>query len=44
MLEFENTIQINRPVDEVFAFLADFENLPHWNYFVLNIEYWILLG
>ena len=26
MLEFENTIRIDRPVGEVFAFLSDFEN------------------
>jgi len=28
MLEFENTIRIDRPIDEVFAFLSDFENIP----------------
>jgi uncharacterized membrane protein len=38
MLEFENTIHINRPIEEVFTFLADFENLPKWNYFVLKVE------
>jgi hypothetical protein len=27
VLEFENTIRIDRPVDEVFAFLSDFENI-----------------
>ena len=32
MLEFENTVYIDRPVDEVFAFLSDFENIPKWNY------------
>jgi len=37
MLEFENTIHINRPVEEVFEFLADFENLPKWNYYVLQV-------
>lgn len=34
MLEFENAIHIERPVEEVFEFLADFENLPKWNYVV----------
>ena len=29
---FENTVTIRRPADEVFAFLADFENIPKWNY------------
>jgi uncharacterized membrane protein len=32
MLQFENTIDIQKPVDEVFAFVADFENVPRWNY------------
>jgi uncharacterized membrane protein len=38
MLEFDNRITIDRPVEEVFAFLADFENLPKWNYYVLRVE------
>ncbi len=38
MLEFENTITINRPIDEVFAFLLDFENIPKWNYYVLEVR------
>jgi len=29
---FENTVTIARPRDEVFAFLADFRNVPRWNY------------
>jgi carbon monoxide dehydrogenase subunit G len=29
---FENTITIHRAPEEVFAFLADFENVPKWNY------------
>jgi uncharacterized protein YndB with AHSA1/START domain len=29
---FENSVTIERPVQEVFAFLADFENIPTWNY------------
>lgn len=37
MLEFENTVHIDRPIEEVFKFLADFENLPKWNYFVLKV-------
>ena len=31
-MEFENTIRIERPVGEVFDFLANFENVPRWNY------------
>lgn len=38
MLEFENTVYIERPVDEVFNFLADFENVPKWNYYVLRVQ------
>ena len=38
MLEFENTIAIERPIDEVFAFLSDFENIPKWNYYVLEVK------
>jgi len=32
VMRFTNTIMIARPHDEVFAFLADLENLPQWNY------------
>jgi hypothetical protein len=32
MQTFENTVTIRRPAEEVFAFLADFENIPAWNY------------
>ena len=28
MATFQNTLTIQRPVDDVFAFLADFENIP----------------
>ena len=38
MLEFENTIRVNRPVTEVFAFLSDLENIPKWNYYVLEVR------
>ena len=38
MLEFENTIRIDRRVDEVFAFLSDFENIPKWNYYILEVR------
>ena len=32
MTPFQNTVTIARPADEVFAFLADFGNIPAWNY------------
>jgi uncharacterized membrane protein len=38
VLEFENTILIDRPLDEAFAFLSDFENIPKWNYYVLEVR------
>jgi uncharacterized protein YndB with AHSA1/START domain len=31
-MRFSNTITIHRPPREVFAYLAEFENLPRWNY------------
>ena len=38
MLEFENIVYIDRPIGEVFAFLSDFENIPKWNYYVLDVR------
>jgi hypothetical protein len=32
METFANTVTIDRPAKEVFEFLADFENVPRWNY------------
>lgn len=37
MIEFEHAIQINRPIEEVFAFIANFENIPKWNYYVNSV-------
>ena len=31
-VKFSNTITINCPQPAVFAYLADFENVPQWNY------------
>ena len=36
MATFENTLLIRRPIEDVFAFLADFENLPRWNYAIVK--------
>ena len=36
MIEFKHSINIKRPINEVFAFLSDFENIPKWNYYVLQ--------
>jgi uncharacterized protein YndB with AHSA1/START domain len=32
MATFENTVTIRRSPKDVFAFLANFENIPTWNY------------
>ncbi len=32
METFQNTVTITRTAPEVFAFLADFQNIPSWNY------------
>ncbi|HZD17403.1 MAG TPA: SRPBCC family protein [Actinomycetota bacterium] len=34
MASFTNIVTIDRPIDEVFAFLANLENVPKWNYAV----------
>ena len=31
-MHFANTVKIRRPVHDVFAYLADFGNIPKWNY------------
>ena len=32
MASFTNVVEINRPAHDVFAFLADLESVPRWNY------------
>jgi Polyketide cyclase / dehydrase and lipid transport len=36
MATFENTVTIRRAVEDVFAFLADFENVPTWNHAIVE--------
>jgi uncharacterized protein YndB with AHSA1/START domain len=31
-VRFTNSVEIERPVEDVFRYLADFENIPRWNY------------
>jgi uncharacterized membrane protein len=31
-LNFTNTVRVERPAHDVFAYLAEFENVPRWNY------------
>jgi uncharacterized protein YndB with AHSA1/START domain len=37
-MRFTNTITIDRPLTEVFEFLARLENLPLWNYAISDTE------
>jgi uncharacterized membrane protein len=37
MLHFKNKLEINQPVADVFSFISNFENMPKWNYFVLEV-------
>jgi len=38
VIEFTTDIQIKRSTDDVFRFIADFENTPKWNYFVTSVN------
>lgn len=38
MITFENTLNINQPVETVFAFMTNFENIPRWNYYVRDVQ------
>lgn len=31
-MKFDNVVTIDRPLADVFAYLAQFENVPRWNY------------
>lgn len=31
MIAFETSTRINRPIEEVFSYVSDPLNLPHWN-------------
>lgn len=37
-MEIYNEIIINRPIEDVFNFLSDFENLSKWNYYVVKVS------
>jgi uncharacterized protein YndB with AHSA1/START domain len=36
LVHFENTLTIRRSPGEVFEYLADFENVPSWNYAIVE--------
>lgn len=38
MIDFENRVLIKRPRQEVFDFVANFENIPKWNYYVRSVR------
>ena len=38
MISFTKTIHINRPIDEVYAYLADLEHTPEWNWAITETK------
>lgn len=38
MISFTNEVVISQPVEQVFSFVAQLENLPLWNYFVTEVR------
>src|SRR5881396_1687955 len=44
MTRFRNTVTIDRPIDEVFRFVANFENMSKWNYFSLVMRFTLATG
>jgi uncharacterized membrane protein len=37
-MKFQNSIEIQVPVREVFRFVAQLENVPKWNYYVHSVQ------
>ena len=37
-IRFEQVIDIDRSIEQVFAYLADFTNIPSWNYYVRRVR------
>jgi hypothetical protein len=37
LISFEISQTINKPIEEVFAFLSDFTNMPKWNYYIERV-------
>ena len=37
-ITFKNTIVIQHPIEQVFTFIADFKNVPQWNYNVMSVR------
>lgn len=38
MIRVSNQVTIKKPRTEVFKFLSNFENIPLWNYYVINVK------
>jgi uncharacterized membrane protein len=38
IVHFVNVVDVERPMEAVFAYLADFENVPTWNYAIAETE------
>jgi uncharacterized membrane protein len=38
MIRFENRVLIRRSLEDVFHFIADFRNIPKWNYYVRSVD------
>jgi len=36
-MKFQNDIEIQASINDVFEFLADMKNMPKWNYFVTMV-------
>jgi len=36
-MTFQNVIEIQASISDVFAFVADMRNMPKWNYFVTGV-------
>jgi carbon monoxide dehydrogenase subunit G len=37
-VHFVNVVDVELPIEDVFAYLADFENVPSWNYAIAETE------
>ena len=38
MITLKNSISINKPIEKVFGFIANPENLPKWNYYLKTVH------
>jgi hypothetical protein len=37
-MKFANSLEINEPIEKVFTFFSQPENLPKWNYYIRSVE------